>query len=504
MSGILESAISEFLDRLPTERHFDAPFMALLRLHGYYDIHFLHGPVEFGKDFIAKRVESGRTLQYTFQSKLGDIGRAEWAGKVQPQCEEMAIQTLAHPGFDVNLERISVLVLTGRLVAQAITLSQGYVNGLAVRRLPPLKIWDHERLVEMLSAPTCLGLSFDWREFGHLLWEATAGDNTPSAVEPYTRRWLRRLTEEDLWRSTLEYSVVRDEFDRLNLGFHAFRLLLGLCRSVCAGETSGQLSAQARNQLLYCLRREVETRTTTFLEWHEQASVQKDPFFLMNGLGAEIVEVSVRAFSVLEMVALYIASCVNLTSEQSNSCRTLVRRIMSVGALQRPISDDYASSVVSIAASAAAVGIDASPWLMGIVEWVCQSYSVGGLGLAPARSSASDELWRTLGRAVDNSRIKPRRESAIAAAVLDAASITGNRDLYNAAVIAFLGVPDLVPQRAIPLDANGQFELGSSAWARVLGGEYPRNWVGTNGWKNGQPHDVADIARILIIEAIHG
>ncbi len=73
---MLADAIGNYVNSL-TEREFDAPFTALLRLHGFTDIHFLHGPFEFGKDFIAKRLEDGVEYQYAFQTKAGDIGISE-------------------------------------------------------------------------------------------------------------------------------------------------------------------------------------------------------------------------------------------------------------------------------------------------------------------------------------------------------------------------------------------------------------------------------------------
>lgn len=50
---MLADVIASYIDSL-TEREFDAPFLALLRLQGFTDIHFLHGPFEFGKDFNRK------------------------------------------------------------------------------------------------------------------------------------------------------------------------------------------------------------------------------------------------------------------------------------------------------------------------------------------------------------------------------------------------------------------------------------------------------------------
>jgi hypothetical protein len=37
-----------------TQREFDAPLLAVLSSQGYYDLHFIHGAFEFGKDLIAK------------------------------------------------------------------------------------------------------------------------------------------------------------------------------------------------------------------------------------------------------------------------------------------------------------------------------------------------------------------------------------------------------------------------------------------------------------------
>src|SRR5688572_11548163 len=103
MNGLLASAISEYLRHLPTERHFDAAMLAMLRLEGFHDIHFIHGVFEFGKDFIAKRDDAGIIVQCAFQSKLGDVGKTSWERDVRPQCETMAISELAHIAFDPSV-----------------------------------------------------------------------------------------------------------------------------------------------------------------------------------------------------------------------------------------------------------------------------------------------------------------------------------------------------------------------------------------------------------------
>ena len=50
---MLANVVGSYLDSLE-EREFDAPFMALLRPQGFWDIHLLHGPFQIFKDFIGK------------------------------------------------------------------------------------------------------------------------------------------------------------------------------------------------------------------------------------------------------------------------------------------------------------------------------------------------------------------------------------------------------------------------------------------------------------------
>lgn len=66
---MLANVVESYLDSLE-EREFDAPFMALLRALGFWDIHLLHGPFEFGKDFIAKGNTKEVWLSLPFKPKL--------------------------------------------------------------------------------------------------------------------------------------------------------------------------------------------------------------------------------------------------------------------------------------------------------------------------------------------------------------------------------------------------------------------------------------------------
>jgi hypothetical protein len=110
---MLSNVLGDYLDGIK-EREFDVPFLLLLPAMGYYDVHFTHGSVEFGTDFIAKKVENGVAVQYSFQSKAGDIGLSTWRNDVRGQLESAQSGSL-HPSFDHSLERQVVLVTTGDL-----------------------------------------------------------------------------------------------------------------------------------------------------------------------------------------------------------------------------------------------------------------------------------------------------------------------------------------------------------------------------------------------------
>ena len=177
---VVSSATLVFLRGLRTEREFDAPLLALLRLHRFSDIAFIHGVFEFGKDFVAKVDAEGQKTQYLFQSKLGDIGKSDWVKEVQPQCETCRYTQIAYPSFDPDLPRVIVVVCTGRLRGQAGVLVQQYKEHVERDGSLRFEVWDEEKLVELLTAPSCLGAGFNWTVFGHFLHEAESSTTTPS------------------------------------------------------------------------------------------------------------------------------------------------------------------------------------------------------------------------------------------------------------------------------------------------------------------------------------
>jgi len=93
---LLDDVVGAYLRTLSEVELFD-PFQAILGANGFYDIHRTHGGAEFGRDFIAKRLEDGVTWQYGIQTKVGNLGEAALRNEVLGQIEEIRLLTGMNP-----------------------------------------------------------------------------------------------------------------------------------------------------------------------------------------------------------------------------------------------------------------------------------------------------------------------------------------------------------------------------------------------------------------------
>lgn len=237
---MLADVIGSYVDSL-TEREFDAPFLALLRLDGFTDIHFLHGPFEFGKDFIAKGAEDGGVYQYAFQTKAGDIGLSAWH-ECRGQIDMLRTDALAHPNFDKNIERRPVLVTTGRLIGGAALAAQQYREHLESRGEGSFATWDRDTIVEMLALNPW-SLSGSDPGLLHVLGAQNRTLNF-STLEKYSRTWIRSESSSLSLRDVLEAAVIAQHCRRENRLDLACFVSLMLLRSlwVCEQTTLGVLA----------------------------------------------------------------------------------------------------------------------------------------------------------------------------------------------------------------------------------------------------------------------
>src|SRR5258708_7474866 len=101
---MLRNVLAAYVDSIKDERDFDVPFLTLLSAMGCHDIHYTHGSVEFGKDFIAKHGSGRHVVQCSFQLKAGDVDQRDWRDGIMGQMLEAATVGLSHPSFDTRLK----------------------------------------------------------------------------------------------------------------------------------------------------------------------------------------------------------------------------------------------------------------------------------------------------------------------------------------------------------------------------------------------------------------
>lgn len=416
---MLDAAIADFLDTV-TEREFDPVVIALLSARGFYDIHFIHGAFEFGKDILAKRAddETGIVHQYAIQSKAGDLGMPEWRA-VRPQLEESEYNTLGHPSFDEALPRVAVLLTTGRLKGAAPTDAQQFARTAEKRGLARIEFWERPDLTGWLtSRPQLALLSMDdQHELQKMLVAAREDDVSEPQLEQFTRRWI------DGDAAGVEGAVLIHalrERGRLDLAamcaLHMFR----------AATMRGSLGARAAQRLFCAVSADLLDHVEPLLDDPaELARVDPHP--------AALVSYAVTAVRTAEILAL--AALVHDDEEEcarlSDAALTLVT---SHPGTARPVSDQFAISLVPITAvvhrSAPHL---ASTYLRAVARWLMErsDAAAGGLGLGSMDEPPRMVVERLLGGWLEATELSPSKSSYVLTVILDLCIAAGLTDVYD-------------------------------------------------------------------------
>lgn len=144
---MLKNVIENYLSSIK-EVQFFAPFKVLLENLDFFDIHLIHGPTEFGKDFIAKKYEGEDVIQYCFQIKVGNINLSKFTGEIKPQLLEIITNKIAHPNYDFNLKSEIVFATTGTIQPPATISFQAfnsYIQGTL--SASPIVIWEKNKIL---------------------------------------------------------------------------------------------------------------------------------------------------------------------------------------------------------------------------------------------------------------------------------------------------------------------------------------------------------------------
>lgn len=485
---MLADAIGSYLDSL-TEREFDAPFMAFLRLRGFTDIHLLHGAFEFGKDFIAKRVQDGQQYQYTFQTKAGDINLSDW-GSCRVQIDMLRTNSAAHSNFDKSLPRRARFVITGRLVGGAPIAAQEYREHLKGLGEAEFETWDRDSLIEQLAIdPVCL--SGSPLELLQILGSQHE-QLTFATLERYSRGWIRSAWSALNLRDALEAAVIANHCRRQNRIDLACHVSLMLLRSTFAtihgqdpvSDTAVVAMRTAKAQFRYYARQLWADCRDHYLD--EDEIVRTDPtpagFATYPARCLTVVEI----LGMLGLLEVEIKEDVELPRALATYLGKFVR--VNVGTAH-PLSDRWSVSLVPAALLFTRFGMGeiVRSFVESCTKWVADYYDDDGFGLAGPHASPREEVTYLLGPPFEDLPLRRRPESYIASTILDLASVLEEADLYDLARNEFLAVDIALPVIETD-DDQGQYCLHAGQQRFEPNMPYEEYWQPTSGWRHAPHH----------------
>jgi len=483
-SSLLDSAIAAYVEGLG-ERELDTPFRALLRAEGFFDIAFVHGASEFGRDFVAKRCSpDGRVRQYHFQNKAGDINQAAFRD-VRAQLEDIRTVPLRHPLVDATIDSVMVLVSTGRLKGDAREAADGYS-----RTLPEgwqLQIWTSERLIEKFRL--YLQAALEERASGPLLALIGAIDERlvdQRAIERHSRRWVpdtgATVSPGDVIEAALVAARLRAT-GRLDLACHA---ALGVVRAQLAALAGSEgVRADAATELS-----SAGEFFATYAEelWSRCGDdlLRPNPMVHVHREFGFWVTYPVRCMQTAELIAL-----LGLWKRRrGENAQELVAWLEQFLELQpgcaHPVSDRYAVALLAPSMLLSDRRSLLTRWLREVVRWTADRYEDEGRGLAGADACPEQEVNYLLGD-LDLLDLPRRRESLIAGVLLDLASILELPDVYDDARHEFYAV-EVVPEVRHPPVGREAWLRDGAGTQRELNAPYADAFEDTPSWQTAPHH----------------
>jgi hypothetical protein len=467
---MLANVLGVYLDNIK-ERELDLPFIAFLHAVGFYDIHFTHGNVEFGKDFIAKLDENGQCVQYSFQTKAGDISQAEWRNNVMGQMLESTITALSHPAFAADTEHQAILVVTGRLLGNAALglqeLNRRIETSFGKR---PIILWDREALIskfkvhglEGVFQATADGFA-SYGDFYHLYGNALLGKISQWEIEKHSRRWLNYSIDPKrrLLCSVLESDIIAGRCQNKGMLYEAVCAYLTVIRTILL--QLHDCREESDMAYLTAIYKQTQSRVVTICHQFVSAAEKlwsqtgKDLASKIPGM-SKIITYPIQCARILEVAGyLYFA-------EQEQTRRDKVARFIKEFASREPgcsniPSDRYAISLVLPLLALCYGGFSAvmEEVLCKAAIWLCDRY-MAGFGLADYSSTEYEEIATLLGYPFESIETH-RRSASFAASILgDLAAFVGNETLYSN-IINDIKAAKIAPRYWQVSDGNSLYEV---------------------------------------------
>jgi hypothetical protein len=414
---LLDSVIAAYLETLSEVEFFDA-FAAILRANGFYDIHRTHGTGEFGRDFIAKRLEDGVIYQYGIQTKVGNIGLNGWR-EVRNQIEDIRLMTNVNPNFDQDLPRKGVLATTGRLVGQAPTGADNYRQQFAAELT--FEVWPIEHLIEMMVDAPESGLAGELEV--PLIGAVAAihlGTLRERQLDELSLSWIGHGVA-DLPRSALAALVIAERLARSDRRDLACLVGPHLVRSTWA-TVHGAEPPPPEVLATADLGKAILVRHARALLEEYAAVPEGSTAFLGATIDAgAMLTYPVRCLRLLELFGLAgLAEQGEVRTEFSDACERIVRELPGAS---HPPSDNWAVAIVPGAILLSERDPDlVGRWLRQLCVWLADHYERGKVGLARPLAPPDEEVRHLLCGPLDFIEVARRSESFLASVLLDLAS----------------------------------------------------------------------------------
>lgn len=468
---MLENVLDDYLANLRDERAFDAPFLALLPALGFFDIHYTHGTAEFGKDFIAKRREGRKIVQYSFQSKR-DVTQSNWR-EIQNQLLEAVLTPLSHPQFDSNVPHQPVLVVTGRVSGNASLGGANFNNKLRHLNMNalPLLWWDRSNLIHLLAKRGLAGVhrtsAQGFQAYGRfyaLYGDAIEGQLTPRSIERYSRNWLLipsiktavhatnnkttckqtiAQTQHRLLLAALESAMLAERSRAVESYYEALYCHLASWRAVlhawhCSKESDNSVIAAHCHKLHDQIRPMVQAAALEYINWVEGlwreagcciASCIGVP---ADGMPTSLIlSAPVHCLRFVETLGLYFGLA-DSQVERERIVTLLEEFVRTEPNCAHPIAERHAVSLVwpIISLKQSGYASLAREWILRTAVWLCDRHELG-VGLAHLEANAEDEAVTLLGSSFEFIPVSRARGSLLATILVDLAAWLGETDLYK-------------------------------------------------------------------------
>lgn len=403
---MLRSIIENYLSSI-REIQFFHPFIHLIDILGYYDIHLTHGANEYGKDIIAKKGND----QYIFVIKVGDIDSIKYRNEVKGQIFESQTNSLSHPSL-VHPPKKIYLVSTGKISSNVELSLQDHNSYSKKNKLPLVELWDKDFLLDKFTK-SGIDSFFNLHknpEFISDFFETHTKiikDELFQSfdIEQTTRKWLLLDLSNNI--NKLQVFFEAYYFSKLliqrNRNYEALLFIMSLVRTL-----SSKNLLVGNAEILKSYMFEIVDTSHFLLNTEDQKEkLNQSEGFL------DILHYPERCLELAELLSFGI-----LLENKKPNLKFFLICINEKGCY-RPLSDNYAVSVFLISFVMIKLNLkdDLRKYLINCTVWICDRYEK--IGIAPIGSNKETEYEQLLSEYLSGFKHNENKFSFMATILLD-------------------------------------------------------------------------------------